>query len=200
MSRKVGIMGGTFNPIHNGHLAIAKCALDSFSLDEVMFIPTGNSYMKKDVLSADIRALLTKLAIVENEHFTFSDIEVSRHGNTYTFETLKSLSEAFPENDYYFIVGADSYVYMDKWKHPEAIFSKATILVAGRSGNSWDEVDEKISEYQASFNAKTEKLIIPNIDVSSTQIRELVKCGKSIEGLVPGAVEEYIVLNGLYVS
>ena len=114
--RKIGIMGGTFNPIHNGHVALADAAYKTFSLDKVLFMPSGNSYMKQHVLDNSKRVSMVSKAIESISYFELSTIEVERFGNTYTSETLQQLTQQNPDVQYYFIMGADSLFHIEKWK------------------------------------------------------------------------------------
>lgn len=139
--KRIGIMGGTFNPIHNGHLAIAEAARAQFSLEKVLFMPSGVPYMKErqKVMPIDIRCEMTALAIADYPYFELSDLEASDavHGkNTYTFETLQKLRYADPEASYYFILGADSLYAIENWKNPTVIFQNCTILAAVRAAGS----------------------------------------------------------------
>lgn len=196
--KKVGIMGGTFNPIHLGHMLIAENAYEAFSLDEILFIPTGNSYMKKNVLPTALRVKMTGLAIEDNPRFAMSTIEAEKEGNSYSCDTIREIKGKYPDNEYYFIVGADSLVYMDTWKNPEEIFANVHVIVASRNSNTSDEVMEKIKEYEDKYNAHISLLPIRNIDISSNEIRSRVKEGKSIRYLVHYKVVEFINKNGLY--
>ena len=137
MKKKIGIMGGTFNPIHYGHLILAERARESFSLDYVIFIPSGLSYMKDDVLDSNIRYQMTALAIKDNPNFKISAIETNRIGNSYTYETLEELSLLEKEGStFYFIIGEDSLFNIEQWKFPERIFQLAEIIVAKRMESS----------------------------------------------------------------
>lgn len=198
MGKRIGIMGGTFDPIHLGHMLIAENAFETFNLDEVLFIPSGNSYMKKDVSPSSLRVKMTGISIEDNPHFAMSTIEADRDGNSYTYETLQLLKEKYPDNEYYFIVGADSFVYMDQWKNPDIIFSLANILVASRIGNTIDELKEKALVYKEKYNAKIDFLSIKNVDISSTEIRNLIKEDRSIRYLVHVKLVEYIKKNNIY--
>ena len=105
---KTGIMGGTFDPIHNGHILIARSAYEKVGLDKVLFMPSGNSYMKKNVLDVSKRVEMVRLAIADFPYFELSSIEAQRQGNTYTYDTLEQLTKQNPKDEYYFIMGADS--------------------------------------------------------------------------------------------
>lgn len=190
--KKIGIMGGTFDPIHLGHLLIAENAYEAFELDEILFIPSGIPYMKKGVSDVIDRVNMTKIAIEDNPHFMLSTIEADKASNSYTYETLKELRRQNPENIYYYIVGADSLVNMCYWKEPSSIFEDAVILVANRIGNESTELLKKIEEYKVNFNADIKILPIKQVDISSTDIREKLRKGKSIRYLVPDNVIEYI--------
>lgn len=190
--KKIGIMGGTFDPIHLGHLLIAENAYEAFELDEILFIPSGIPYMKKGVSDVIDRVNMTQIAIEDNSHFSLSTIEADKASNSYTYETLKELRRQNPENTYYYIVGADSLVNMCYWKEPSSIFEDAVILVANRIGNESTELLKKIEEYKVNFNADIKILPIKQVDISSTDIRGKVRKGKSIRYLVPDNVIEYI--------
>lgn len=198
--RKVGIMGGTFNPIHNGHLMLAEEAFKQFSLDEVLFMPCGNAYMKADqkIESGETRAEMTALAIQDNPYFTLSTMEIERHGDTYTYQTLECLKAENPNTEYYFIVGADSLFYMSKWVHPERIFSSCCILAALRDDKTNEDMEKQISLLKCEFDADVRLLKISRIDISSSNIRRKIKSGESVEGVVPESVRAYIEKRGLY--
>lgn len=198
--KKTGIMGGTFNPIHRGHLALADKAREQFALDEVLFIPSGVPYMKdlEEVLPAEIRCEMTRLAIADKSCFTLSQIEVNKHTNTYTCETLKDLKRANPAVDYYFILGADSLWAIDRWKNPDEIFHNCHILAAVRDDKSRADMETQIAYLQKKFSADILLLESSPMDISSSMIRERVRNKLPIRGLVPEAVEEYIYSNRLY--
>lgn len=198
--RKVGIMGGTFNPIHNGHLMLAKEALKHFSLDEVLFMPSGTSYMKADqkVESGHTRAEMTALAIQDNPHFTLSTMEIERAGNTYTYQTLERLKKEHPDTEYYFIVGADSLFHMANWASPERIFANCCILAAIRDDRTIEEMEEQIDLISQRYNARILLMKTMRMDISSTDIRRKVAAGESIEDDVPESVRVYIGKRGLY--
>lgn len=198
--KKIGILGGTFNPIHTGHLILAERAYDEFGLDKVLIIPTGISHFKlnDNVLGKDIRLEMTALAIEDNEHFELSLIEVNRPGNSYTYETLELLKRENPDNEYYLIVGADSLFAMETWVKPDIIFRDAVILAAVRDGEGIEEIKSKADELMVKFGADVRILNSPMIDISSTEIRERVKNGNSIKYLVTDKVADYIYDNNLY--
>lgn len=198
--KKIGIMGGTFDPIHVGHLMLAEQAYDKFNLDKVLIMPAGNPPHKSNEVSAltKHRVQMTRLAIEGNKHFELSLIEVERSGYTYTYETLEILTKENPDVEYYFILGADSLMEVNKWKETQRIFQCATILVATRYNLESKELNKKIKEVAKEYNGKIYLLDTPNIDLSSTLIRTLVSTGKSIKYYVTSDVERYIYKNKLY--
>lgn len=198
MLNRIGIMGGTFSPIHFGHLKLATTAYEEFNLDKVLFIPSGNSYLKNDVLESRYRLEMTKLAVMDTPYFEVSAVEIDRGGNSYTYETLRELKDIYPESELFFIVGADSFFYMDKWKEPEEIFKNAVILVSVRDDSSIEELEKKRNFFVDEYNAVVKFLSMECIDISSTQIREMIKEGKSVDNMVPSNVIDYISENKLY--
>lgn len=193
----IGIMGGTFNPIHNGHLALADAAYKHFQLDRVLFIPSGTSYMKKHVLSSQKRMDMVARAISDIPYFELSAIEIDRPGNTYTSETLQQLTRQNPDTHYYFILGADSLFHIEAWKNPEIIFSLATIICTVRDDYDFAAIRKKGASL-AEKGADILYLDMPKIAVSSTDIRNRAKLGQPISDFVPKKVEEYIIQERLY--
>lgn len=198
--KKIGIMGGTFNPIHIGHLLLAETAKEIFLLDKILFIPSGYPYMKdtSEVVDKKMRMEMTRLAISDNPSFSISSIEVDREGNTYTFETLIELKNQQPNTEFYFILGADSLYDMELWKNPETIFSYCVILAAVRDDKRQKELGEQIHYLERKYNAKIKLLPLKEMAISSTDIRNKIKCNKSIRYMVPDKVIAYIKKNRLY--
>lgn len=198
--RKIGIMGGTFNPIHFGHLLLAETAYHQFSLDEVLFMPTKNPYYKKltNSVTEKDRVNMVHLAIGDNAHFTFSGEELDREGTTYTVETLSNLTRKNPDCDYYFIMGADSLYHIESWKEPAEILRMAVILVAGR-GDLSSSLNSQIEYIENKYDASIHFLDAPSLEISSNDIRRRIRTGESIRYLLPRKVEEYIYKHGLYV-
>ena len=198
--RKVGIMGGTFNPIHNGHLMLAEEALRQIPLDEVLFMPSGNSYMKANqkVESGRTRADMTALAIQDVPSFKLSTMELERDGNTYTYQTLERLREENIDTEYYFVVGADSLFQMTQWVSPERIFANCCILAAVRNDKTTADMEDQIRLMKQEYGADIRLLQISRMDISSSAIRRKVAAGESIEGDVPESVRIYIEKRGLY--
>lgn len=194
---KVGIMGGTFNPIHNGHLLLAQTAQEQIALDKVLFMPSGNSYMKENVLETQKRVDMVALAIKNYPDFELSMIEAQKSGNTYTVETLKFLTEQTPETQYYFIIGADILFQIEQWRNPQQIFQMAVLVCAVRDDYDLDAIHEKGTRLAAS-GADIIYLNMPRLDISSTDIRARVKSSQSIRKLVPPEVAHYIEQEHLY--
>ena len=202
-TEKIGILGGTFDPIHMGHLIIAEQARDQYSLARVLLIPSGHSYFKdkraQKVLSAETRLEMTRIAAEGYAPFQVSDIEVMRPGNTYSFETLEEIARDHPGAELYFIVGADTVCAMRTWREPERIFRICTVLAAMREDQvDPEKLEEETAALQRDFGARILPVIIPNIGISSTDIRMRVGAGKSIHYLVPDSLESYIIEKGIY--
>lgn len=185
--RKIGIMGGTFDPIHNGHIKMAETAKKEYHLEKVIFLTSGNPPHKRDknVLDAKIRHIMVKRAISGIDGFEPCDWEVKRTEYSYTLNTLLHFKEIYPEDELFFIIGGDSLRDFDKWYKPEEILKLATILV-------YDRTDGTIkSDFAKIIHGE-------KIDVSSTKIREMVSNGEDISHLVPGGVADFIKRNNLY--
>ena len=198
--KKIGIMGGTFNPIHLGHLLLAERAYHQFKLDKVLVMPTKNTYYKKmpDNVTEEQRIEMIKLAIEDNDHFELSLEEINREGITYTYETLLNLTRDNPDCDYYFIMGADSLYHIESWYMVEEIFKMATILVAARGVGTSSVLDSQIEYVQNKFDAVIEKLYAPIMEISSNDIRKRVQNGDSIRYLLPQSVIRYIEEHHIY--
>jgi nicotinate-nucleotide adenylyltransferase len=190
-------MGGTFDPIHVGHLVTAEAARAAFGLDEVLFIPTGQPWMKADrpVSAAEDRYLMTVIATASNPRFAVSRIEVDRKGSTYTVETLQQLlREADGGVELFFITGADAMLEILQWKDPGEVLALAHVIAATRPGFDLArfEADARTSHPRVSV------MDIPALAISSTDIRRRVAEGQPIRYLVPEGVESYIQKSGLY--
>lgn len=198
--RKIGIFGGSFDPIHQGHLNIAQSAYEEFSLDEVWFIPAGHSPNKDErgMTSAIDRAEMVALAIAPYPYFKLSRMEIEAQQTSYTYLTLSSLKEQYPDAELYFIMGADSLDYFEKWKHPEIICEKAIILTAVRDDMDIAAIEKKISEIQSLFPARIYPIRGGRTEVSSTELRSIYKKAGNIPAMIPDAVLKYISEHGLY--
>lgn len=198
--KKTGILGGTFNPVHMAHLILAETAKEEAELDEILFIPSGCSYLKdaSGILPAKDRIHMTGLAIEDNPDFALSTIETEREGNSYTCDTLLELKERYPDREYYLIVGADNLFTMEQWKDPDVIFQNARILAAVRGSKKRADMEEKIAELKEKYDADITLLNIRHVDISSSMIREKLSEGRSIRYMLPEKVREYIIKNHFY--
>lgn len=198
--KRVGIMGGTFNPIHLGHLIIAEAAYEAYNLDEVLFVPSGVSYMKdqSEILDAKKRVHMTGLAIENNPHFALSTIEIDRDGNSYSYETLETLRKQNPNTEYFFLVGSDTLFALETWKHPEILLPSCTILVAVRDGVPMEKMQEHAKYLEEKFGGSIKLLTTPNIEISATDIRNRLARNRNVKYFVPDSVLEFIHKYDLY--
>ncbi len=198
--KKIGIMGGTFNPIHFGHLFLAENAYEQLGLDQVWFIPSKNPPHKRkpEDITEQQRIDMIQLAIQENPHFELSTLELEREGMTYTADTMKILREQNPDIAYYFIIGADSLFLMDQWYQPQVIFDNCTIAAANRDNADQAALEKQVQLLKKQFNANIILIDMPTVQVSSCNIRERVAARKSIRYYLPGSVREYIESKHLY--
>ena len=198
---EIGIMGGTFDPIHNGHLMLGRQAYEEYHLDEVWFMPSGNPPHKKDHLVTDaaLRCKMVRLAIEGFPKFRLSEFEVQRAGNTYTAETLQLLHLRYPEHRFYFIVGADSLYEIENWFHPEQVMSQTILLAAGREyADAPRNMEEQIAYRKEKYKADIRMLHCREMDISSNELREMESHGHRISRYVPRSVENYIQIHKLY--
>ena len=202
LPERIGIMGGTFDPIHYGHLLIAENAYEQYHLDEVIFIPTGQSPHKdaRQILRADERMEMIRLAIADNPHFSCSDYEIRTEGISYTYLTVQAFYEPAEERELFFIMGADSLAYFDAWMRPDKISRMSTILAAVRDGLNMEELLPIRESLQQKYGTKIGFINTPNFSVSSRMIRHRMEKGHSIRYLVPEAVERYLKEHRVYVQ
>lgn len=198
--RKIGIMGGTFNPIHMAHLILAENAYEQLKLDKVLFMPSKKPphKLKENITADEHRLKMVQLAIEGNPHFEVSAVELKREGTTYTAETLEQLKAEYPEDEFYFILGADSLFQMEDWWRPDTIFELAHIVAAVRDHVKDREMKEQVTYLYNKFKADIHLLDTPNMDISSKKLREDLKTGKSIRYYIPDAVLKYIKKHHLY--
>jgi nicotinate-nucleotide adenylyltransferase len=195
--KKIGLLGGTFDPIHNGHLIIAEYLYDELQLDEIWFIPTKIHALKENeyISSPEIRMAMLELAISSNQKFKCLDVELYRPGVSYTIDTLEFLLESYKGlvPKFYFFIGMDNVNDLPRWKNPEMILTKSQLVAFGRPGfKPTDDVKDLLPHIQF--------IHVPLLEISSTLIRTRVAEGKSIRYLVPDSVSEYIKETQLYKS
>ena len=198
--RRIGIMGGTFDPIHIGHLILGENAYQQFELEKVLFMPSGNPPHKADREGAsnEERVEMVKRAIASNRHFELSLEEMHDQGYNYTRETLERLTAANPDTDYYFILGADSLLNFETWKDPQEICRLCILVAAVRDHMPSALMDEKIAGLRDKFHADIRKLESLNIDISSRTIRSWAAEGRSCRYYVPEPVIAYMEGRGIY--
>ena len=194
----IGIMGGTFNPIHNGHIVIAKSVADQLALDSVFFTPAGNPNFKRDqeLAAAGDRVAMVERVIADEPLFQLDLREVERDGVTYTADTLEELAVEYPAAHFFFIMGTDSAITLPKWHRAGDVARLATIVVAQRPGESANEARFAIDTSPHDFDVIY--LDVPQVDVSSTQVRDAIAAGADISEMVPPQVGKYIEEHGLY--
>ena len=192
---KIGILGGSFDPIHNGHLNMAMKSYEQYDLDEVWLIPNGNAPHKDSQKMADAshRMAMCQLVAKEYPYIKTCDIEIVSVEYSYTYITVTKLQEMYPEHEFYFIMGADSLDYFEKWRKPEVIASVCKILVINRDEFSEEDMREKIHRINSIFPADIAIVHCPKVDVSSTELRQ-----KLDEKDVLPAVYAYICEHDLY--
>lgn len=197
---RIGVMGGTFNPVHFGHLMLAEWAKEAAGLDRVLFIPAGYPYMKEKshVLCGEERLKMVELAILGNPSFSASAMEIERGSATYTCDTMEQLHRENPQAELFFIMGADCLFSIETWREPEKIFRSCTVIAAARNGSPMEEMEKKRAELEKKYQANILLLKFPAMELSSTDIRERAASGESIRYLVPENVREYINRNHLY--
>lgn len=195
-------MGGTFNPIHFGHLLLAETAYYDFNLDSVLVMPTKSPSYKKisSSITNEDRIRMVELAIENNAHFELSTVEFDRGGSTYTVDTLEHLTSINQEVDYYFIMGADSLYHLEAWKNAQRVLELATILVASRDNVSSSAINSQIDYINDKYDSRIYHLNSPNFEISSNDIRDRVENNRSIKYFLPEKVEEYIKEKRLYQS
>ena len=192
---RIGIMGGTFDPIHHGHLVAASEVADRFDLDEVLFVPTGNPWQKADreITAAEDRYLMSVVATASNPRFSVSRVDIDRGGPTYTLDTLRDLREQFPDAKLFFITGADALSSIMSWRHWEEVFELAEFVGVTRPG--YELTEEMFPE---EIQRRVHLIEIPAMAISSTDCRKRAQEGRPVWYLVPDGVVQYIAKNRLY--
>lgn len=202
MCKRIGILGGTFDPFHKGHFMLAKTAYEQFELDEVWIMPNGNPPHKRDIEQTDfsIRCEMIRLAIEEAPYMVLCEYEGSEDSYHFTYQTLGEFKRMYPEHEFYFIIGADSLRDFPTWREPGKIAGLCILLVACRDEAGIDELKLKIEEMEECFGAKCLIMNSPKVDAASSEIREMVSAGKDVSAYVGKRVHSYIEKEKLYVT
>ena len=199
---KIGIMGGTFDPVHNGHLMLGHAAYKAFSLDLIWFMPNGNPPHKKSETiksTAEDRMKMTSLAIAPFPEFVLQPYEALRAEVSCSYQTMEHFSKIYPDDEFYFIIGADSLMAIETWIHPERIFPTCTILATYRNEvKTKEEMNRQIQYLSEKYHAKIRLLETPLMPVSSHELRASLQSGDSVSEYMPAAVCSYIKQHHLY--
>lgn len=198
---RFAIMGGTFDPIHFGHLAAAEEVRQKLHCDKVIFIPSGNPPHKKGRILTDaaLRYAMTSMAVISNPKFEVSSIEINRIGYTYTLDTVKQLTDNYGSDvELLFITGADAILEVETWYKADELLKLCSFVAVTRPGYDRSKLEQKIQYLQSKYDSVIFSIDVPGLNISSTDIRQRVIEGSSIKYLVPEAVEQYIYDNGLY--
>ncbi len=189
---RIGVMGGTFDPIHHGHLVAASEVAQSFDLDEVIFVPTGKPWQKDDVSASEHRYLMTVIATASNPRFTVSRVDIDRAGPTYTIDTLRELKKQRPAAELFFITGADAIAQILSWRDHDELWDMAHFVAVSRPGHVLSTAGLPTDDVS--------QLEIPALAISSTDCRDRVEHGNPVWYLVPDGVVQYIAKHHLYRS
>jgi nicotinate-nucleotide adenylyltransferase len=190
MTRRVGLLGGTFDPPHLGHLVVAECARVELGLDEVRLLVTGDPWMKGPASPPEQRLAMAEAAVADDPHLTVDDREVRRGGATYTADTLAELKVAEPDVEWYFVLGEDAALELPRWERIEEAFALARFVVVTRPGHAAPDA--------SGLPGPVTHLEIPQLEVSSTELRERFRDGRATRYLVPTAVDAHVRATGLY--
>lgn len=199
--KRIGLMGGTFDPIHIGHLILGEKAYEQLNLDSVWFMPSGNPPHKRDRAGRandKQRVEMVKKAIAENAHFELSLFEMNQDGYSYTYLTLEKLKEQYPDHEFFFIIGADSLFDFPSWKEPARICAACKMVVATRNHTSLQELNDGMKEMAERYQGTFLRLDTTDIDISSNHIREMIQKNESIRYYVPDSVKDYIDDHHIY--
>ncbi len=198
--KKIGVLGGSFDPVHLGHLSLAKDALTQGSLDQVIFMPVHRQPFKLDArLSSDkARFEMLEEAIKDSPGLTISDWEIKNKGVSYTYLTLRALKEQYKDATIYFITGTDTFLKIGIWKNAAELLEENNFIVGHRPGYREQELFQRVDELKQKFDAEINVINNTRLDISATEIRDIVAKGGDISHLVPPGVERYIKKNGLY--
>jgi len=195
---KIGILGGTFDPIHYAHLYMGAISADELGLSTVIFVPNGTPPHKSAVETpGSVRLAMTKLAIANNPFFTVSDYESTKDGICYTIDTVLHFKQIYPGDKLYFIIGEDSLSYIEQWYDAENLFKLCEFIVIGRGGYE-SNIEGKISELGCKYSFICHYIEAPELDISSDGIRKRICAGKTVDYLLPRELIEYLNTNNIY--
>lgn len=197
---RLGLFGGTFDPVHVGHLAIAEAARSHLGLDRVVFIPAGQPPHKDpaDVSAAADRLAMVRAAIADNPGFAVSDLEIRRPGRSFAVDTLAAFASAEPEAERHWLLGSDSVTELHTWHDPARLFDLTTFVGLARPGWSREDVDRWLAEQPPDRRPRLLFVEVPLLDISSSALRRRIARGESVRYLVPDGVRQYIAARGLY--
>ena len=200
--KRIGVFGGTFDPIHVGHLIAAECVREACGLDEVLFVPAGVPPHKEaaNVTGARHRYLMTLLATLTHPHFSVSRIDIDRSGPSFTVETLALLRKELAPVELFFVLGSDSLADLPTWHEPDRLLGENRLIVASRPGWEMAEAQAALGPLYEKHRDRIQAVTIPGIDVSSRALRARIAAGKSVRYQVPDLVLRYIESHGLYRS
>ncbi|MBE5840103.1 MAG: nicotinate (nicotinamide) nucleotide adenylyltransferase [Butyrivibrio sp.] len=198
--RRIGILGGTFDPIHNAHLLLGESAREQFNLDRVIYIPNNLAHLpnRTEITPGDVRYQMVKMAISDNPYFTCSRIEIDKPEGTYTYNTIQELKVMYPGDELYLLLGGDSIIGIDTWYKAKDLLTSCTILAAVREDDDLAALDKKKNELKKIYNADIRLLKFNRIDISATEIRQRIRSGRSVRYMLPDEVVEFLCIKGLY--
>ncbi|EDL61861.1 nicotinate-nucleotide adenylyltransferase [Gimesia maris] len=199
---RIGILGGTFDPVHNAHLLMAEQCREQCELDQIWFIPAGNPPHKegKNVTSGKQRREMLDFAIAGHPAFLIKDLELHREGPSYTVVTLQELQALHPQDEFFLIIGADSVRDLHTWREPEAILELASLIGVNRPNISLPDLTELKQKFGAAIDRKIFWVTMPGIEISSTDLRQRIHENRSVRYMTPRSVEVYIHNNRLYLE
>ena len=200
MVLRTGIFGGTFDPVHIGHLAVAERVYCDLDLERVILVPTNISPFKAGQVSSvgEHRLKMLKLAIRDNPHLAVSDIELRRGGTSYTVDTMELLRGQYPDDEFYFIMGMDSFLELNGWKGVDRLVELCQLVVVTRPGYELPEEQKRLLSLPSSVWQQTRFIEVHGLDIAATELRERIRRGESVRYLLPSEVENYIHENSIY--